>query len=532
MADPGSLLFQGLSNFGSGVAQGFQNYTLMQQQDAAAQGQVNALLAQAQQTPGVYQSLSPDGQALLQKQLSGNANRQDRIKLLGEVSTAQLLAQNRQQLQLGQQQVQQGAMQNQMMQNRMGYLQSMMSPQSGALPPANGGPAPAQGQPSPPPTTPPPAGAQQFLSQPKAANYIAPPAALTINSPQAQAYMQKALQMTMGDPEKASTLVQSQLDAVNKAQMAQYQNAADATKDTGRLIYAGPQYEGGLPTMNLFNNEVVKGQGTPSESYTRGDKIIPLKLGVQPPAPVVFAPGAGMVNTQAALGSGNSSPEALTALAPVNANDPNFQKDVVAANAQANQDAQQVAEANALYKAAQAYTQGGKSSLNALRGDPELSKFKSLWTGVNPQGAFQTVLSANIHSVLAQMQSAAGTTIGGRMLGTEFNKTVDMLGNPQMDNPTILAAAKNNLLLNQRKFDLSNAYAQYHRSMSPSDAEELATQQYGKAPTLLDPGAIDNIPKPAISLLKANAKNPQVLQQFEQKYGPGTAELGLVAESQ
>lgn len=527
---PGNLLFQGLNNLGSGVAQGFQNYTLMQQQDAAAQGQVNALLAQAQQTPGVYQSLSPDGQNLLQKQLAGNANRQDRIKLLGEVQTAQILAKNRMGQQLEQQQVQQGQMQNQMMQNRMNYMQNLMGAPGGspqAQPPA----AQPQGQPqqgAPAQGSPPPAGMAQFLNQPKPANYIQPPQALTIQSPQAQAMMQQALRMTMGDPEKASDLVQKQLDSVNKTTQEQYAQSVATEKDTGRLVYAGPQYEGGLPTMNLFNNEVVKGQGTPQESYMRGSKVIPFKIGVKPPSSVVFQPGQGMVNQQAAQAA-TSDPQAdLASLAPVVTNNADFQKSIVAAKGQAAQDAGQLGEAMLLYKAAQAYTSGDQGQWNAIKGNPTYAKFSSLWTGTNPQAAFQTVLSGNIHSVLSQMQNAAGGTIGGRMLGTEFNKTVDMLGNPEADNPTILAAAKNNLILNQRKYDLSNAYAEYHRSMAPGDAETAAVKQFGNAPELMDPGVIDTIPPGAIAALKANRNNAGLLHEFEKKYGTGSTELALV----
>jgi hypothetical protein len=542
MAGPGDALLQGSQN----LAQGLNNYGQMLQTDAAATGQINAFLQQAQANPQAFASLSPNAQTLLQKQVSGKATMNDRISLLGEMTAGQQIQQQQTAMALQQQQAQAQALQNQMMQRRMQYLQQLMGNGGSSSPtqPMDGGPPQtAQGP------TPPPAGAQQFLNGgappqlpgngPFNDSMIRPPVPLTITDPRTAPLMQRALQMSMGDPEAASKAVQQQLDQINQTANAQYAQAVGVKKDTGRLVYAGPKYENGIPTFDTYNNEVVTAPGTPVQGYDRGDKVVSFKHGITPPQPVVFQPGQG---TPSVSGEATSAQETINAASPIQPNDPEFQKSLLAAKQNAAASATALSDANLLYNAAQAYTNGGASNLNALRGNPAYAKFASIFSGGNPQASMQTALAANTQAILAQVRTAQGGTVGGRMLQTEFENTAKLLANPEMDNPTILGAAHNIVTLAQRNYDLQNAYASYHENMAPADAESLAVKQYGAPPTLWNPTAVDELPAPAIAALKANVaqakaqRNPQLaaahMRAFQQamgdQYEPGMVEMALV----
>ena len=190
MAGPGDALLQGSQN----LAQGLNSYGQMLQTDAAATGQINAFLQQAQANPQAFASLSPNAQGLLQKQMSGKATMNDRISLLGEMAAGQQIQSQQTQLALQRQQAQAAYLQNQMAQRRMDYLNQIMS---------NGGSsAPTQPMAGGPPQTPPtgqaqqgpPAGAQQFLggsgappqlpgNGPYIDSTIRPPVPLTITDP-------------------------------------------------------------------------------------------------------------------------------------------------------------------------------------------------------------------------------------------------------------------------------------------------------------------------------------------------------------
>jgi hypothetical protein len=514
-SSPGDFLFQGLSQSGQNIGQMLGNYAQVQQQDAVTNGAINSLIAQG---PQAIQTLSPNGQALLQKEMQGKATRLDKMQLMGEITTSTTLK--------NQQAQQQAQLQNQLFNQRIQSLMNAYGPQGGGQQPGQAQQQPGQAQQQPPqqqqaPGKPNPAA---FAGpQPAVSNYIQPPTPVTAADPQIMANMGRFLAMTGGDTDKAATLAQNSADAINKQKQAQYEQAVAVKKDTGRLVYTGPTYENGVPTMDTYKSERVIAPGTPQQAYEIGDKTFSFAHGVKPQQPVVFQPGQNLPDP-----NDTDTQARIAEMSPNNPNAEGWQKDLVKAKQDEAGSAQNVADAKLLYNAALAYTKGGSSQFNVLRGNPTYAKFQQLFKGENPQAALQTALSANTRSILAQVQSSQGGTVGGRMLSKEFENTAELLGNPELDNPTILAAAKNNMALVQRKYDIDAAYATYRETMPPAEAEKLAVKQFGRAPDLINPLALNAVPAAAIQYLKQNAANPQIKTAFDQKYGAGTSELALV----
>ena len=512
-SSPGDFLFQGLQQSGQNIGQMLSNYSNMQQQDAVANGTINSLIAQG---PQAIATLSPNGQALLQKEMQGKANRLDKMQLLGEISSSQTLKQ--------QQQMQEAATQNKIYQARLQAMLASLGQGGGGGAPQGGGqpnmsqatPTPGQGQPNP--------GA--YLNQgpqPAVSNAITAPDPVTTADPRIVANFGKYLAMSGGDQDKASQLAAGDAKTMTDLKQKQYEQALAVMKPTGRLVFTGSSYENGVPTMDNYKQEIVKGPYTDKQTYDTSDKVLSFAHGVKPKQPIVFEPGQNTPDP-----NDTKTQDSIAQLSPNNPNTEGWQKDVVKAKQDAAGSAQNISEAQLLYNAAKSYAQGGSSAFNVLRGNPAFAKYQQLFTGNNPQAALQTALSANTRSILAQIQSSQGGTVGGRMLSKEFENTAELLGNPELDNPTILAAAKNNLALIQRKYDIDNAYATYRETMAPAEAEKLAIKQFGRPPALINPLALSAVPPAAFQFLKQNAGNPQIISAFEAKYGPDTAELALV----
>ena len=466
---------------------------------------------------GVMQ-LSEDGQNLANKFLAGNATRKDKMQLLGEAQAT--IAQRKQMQEMQEQQYKI---------NRMGYVNSMLSQamndqgqggqgQPQPFAPPTGVPDPQQqapGQPQPPPSAAPIG----------VANLITPPTPIAATDPRMKPVFNKFLMMTGGDFDKASAEASKYATQVSDQNKAQYDQAVAATKETGRLVAFGPHTdpESGLVQGFDFKPEIVKGQGTPVESYTTGEKVVTFAPKVAPQVPFVLKPGD---KTPANLDS-------ISGLAQNVTNAPGWQKDLSAANQQVIATGGSLADTNLLASAAKAYVSGGASNFNVLRGNPAFAQMQQLFTGSNPAAALKTSMSANTSAILNQIKTAQGNTVGGRILQSEFENLREMLSNPEMDSATIYAAARNMQVMMQRKYDIDSAYATYRKTMPAGEAEDVVTRQFGKVPELIAAGNYQNIPKPVKAHLKQIMASPAISPQqkqgaasaFDKAFGAGMSEL-------
>ncbi len=299
-----------------------------------------------------------------------------------------------------------------------------------------------------------------------------PPAPVTISSPQIKAMYPQALRMTFGDPDKATTLLQQQADAINANAKANYDRMVATEKSTGNLYFKRIDYKNGMPQATIYVPEVAVGPGTANESLKEGPNEISVPLGQQPPGKIVLR------------GGGDSSAPAT----PYNTNDQDWQKDVKDAYQQQASSAGLLADAKQLKDAATAYATGGSNKLNVLLGDPTYAKIKQMFTGANPLNDLQIAMAANTNAVLAQIRMGNGST-GGRIMQTEYENAAKVLGSGTMTNQSLLAAANNIYNLSARQNDIDKAYATYRSQMPSGDAEKLAVQQFGAPPDLKIGGA-------------------------------------------
>lgn len=468
----GELISQGADK----LAQGFQNYQNIRTQDRIASGQLDALLQMG--GAGGVQALSPDGQKLAQKYLQGQATVRDKLQLLGEANTAMTQRQQLAQLQQQQAAAQQATLQNQIMQARLNYLGGMMGPQGQPNPQTiqnlSGG---QSAQPSPDVLNQLSQGGQgQASPLPAPQVKVGPPAPLSITDPQFQPMYQQAMRMTLGDPDKAAAMTQSQVDAVNKQRQEAYDNMAKAQRPTGNYYFKRMDYKDGMPQMDVYSPEIATGAGTMAHSVKAGEQEIQVPHGQKAPGPVISMKGdaASIPNS------------------PYNTEDPEWQKEVSQAYDMAAGSSNQLAQSKLLVDAAQAYiaANGDSGRWNAIMGDPKFAAIRQLFGpkgpngGTNPLNALQIAMAANTQSVLGQIRGAGGST-GGRILQTEYENTAKLLGNPQMDAPTIMAAAQNVYALNDRMNSIDQAYAKYREIMPAGKAKALAVQQFGMAPNLV-----------------------------------------------
>lgn len=527
---------------GGGLLQQLVNqYGQQQAQDAAATGQLAGMLKQMDASGAGPNALSADGQALAQKFLAGNASRKDKLQLMGEAQTA--LAMQQAKAKIAQDQsganvnnAQAGVFnaQGNMMAGKWAMLQQLMGQQPQGAPAQ--APQPAQGQPQAPAMAPtgaqstpnipaylqpnqqPPAPApnpgmlqamaggpspvQGGTGQPVAPGQpsvrMPPPAPLTINSPQFQAQYPQILRMTMGDTDKASQILQDQVASANKQQQAAWQAKADATSPTGNLYFNGYEYKDGIPVSDKYSPEVLKGAGTTAESKTAGAGDIVIPHGGKAPGPVIFR--------------GNGQPDTAAGTAGYNTDDPEWQKDTREAFNQALASSTNLSKSKLLVDAAEAYTTGNTTRLNALMQLPGAQELRQGISGVNPANAFKIALSANTQSILAQIKSPNGS-MGGRILQNEYENTANILGNEKMDNPTIRTAAANLYTLNDRQNSIDQAYAKYRQVMPAGKAEALVYKQFGSPPKLLVPS-----PRPPQAAIMALQAFPQAKSDFESKY--------------
>lgn len=317
----------------------------------------------------------------------------------------------------------------------------------------------------------------------RASTTVNPPSPISIDDPQIRALYPQALAATGFDPEKATGILQQKADAINLQNRQNYDQLTKTVKDTGRLVYAGPNYTNGVHDFDKYYNEQIVGAGTASQSYVQGDKLIQYAAGKVPPVPVTTAAGQ-----MAPVGQDGTSDamDKINSVSPYNVND----KQWIADNTQAQTDmaasAQRVANSRLLVAAANAYASGNTSQINALRSSPAFGKLQQLFTGKDPANALQIALSMNTGGVINTVRSGAGGSAGLRVTAPEFEEADQLLAKSHMDLPTILAAAKNVNALNERAYAIDSAKASYRKILPEDQATEKAVSQFGKPPKLQD----------------------------------------------
>jgi hypothetical protein len=457
MADAGSLILGGAEN----LAQGMNNYSQLQQQDATATGQINAFLQAAKQNPAAMSQLSPAAQSLLDKQMTGKANMKDRLQLLGEMTASQKIQQTQSDLALQAAQASNMTGEASLNSARAAQIQRQMQWLQGIMGGPGGTPSSmamnAYAQPVGGTGTPAPMGKTQGILQ--------PPDPVQITDPQIQAQLPQALRMTLGDPDKANDMLQKMVDAKNAQRTATYQAQANAIKPTGNFYFKRLDYKDGAPQTDVYSPEIVTGMGTASQSMAAGPNEISVPHGQKPPGPVV-TPGTAAVPDNTVAGAG------------YNTNDPAWQSEVADAYNKAASSSVALANAKALQDAATAYTSGNMSQFNAIRGDPKYSKLFSVFTGTNPAAAFKIALAANTQSVLNEIRGPNGS-VGGRILQNEYDNTSKVLADSTMDNPSIMAAAQNNYTLADRRNNIDQAVAMLRETMPLGQATAMATKMFG-----------------------------------------------------
>lgn len=491
-----SPLVQGGADIGTGIRRAIEGYMALKQQDASSTGQIEAYLKNSvsQTNPDGTKGLSDDGQKLIQKFTAGNASRKDKIQLLGEISTGTQMKQTAVDQAHTKAEstnlladalknstgAEHAAMVIDMFKNPQRYFGGNQGGQpNGAAGAGSPAPDPAtlsnllsrQGPNDGPGAVQPVGGAGQLNppQQPQAAP-VGPPRTLTLDDPDVQQQMPQYLKMAMGDPDKASTLLQQNLDQVNKNTQTQYQQRVDATSPTGNFGAFGPVYKDGILQGTKWRPQIIKGKGTQAESMSfdpKGEIITP--PGADSPGPLVDQAGRQ-------LGAHPADPR-------LNTNDPVWQKEVADAYTTAAGSSVTLGKAKQLQDAAEAYTSGSTGRWNSILGDPKFKGIVQMFKGTNPLNAFQIALAANTQSILGQIRSSNGS-VGGRILQNEYENSAKVLASPDMDNNAILAASRNIYKLADRQNTIDSAYAKYRETMPAGEAEKLATQQFGRPPQL------------------------------------------------
>lgn len=469
MADtsgPGNLLFQGMQSAGQGIGQGIQQYAQYKQMaaqatakfEAAVRANPDMLKALESENGGVPDTISSAYNALK----SGGAVPFPKAAALAQFAESYTGNKNAMvQQQLAQAQAGQASSESALntaratqINRQMQYLQSIMGGQQPGAPSGQAmqqfaQPVGGTGQPAP---QQPPSIIQQ------------PPKPVMITDPQIQSMLPQALRMTLGDPDKAATLLQQQVDALNKQQQGAYDKQTAVTKPTGNLYFKRIDYKDGMPQSDVYSPEIMNGPGTISQSLTAGSQEIILPHGQKPTAPVV------------AMGTGK--PDDETTGAGYNTNDPQWQSEVADTYQKAASSSVSLGNAKALMDAAQAYTAGNISQFNAIRGDPKYAKIFSVFNGTNPAAAFKIALAANTQSVLNEIRGPNGS-VGGRILQNEYDNTSKVLADATMDNPTIMAAARNNYTLADRRNNIDQAVAKFREHEPMGTATARAIKMFG-----------------------------------------------------
>lgn len=510
MPESGSLILQGAENLTTGL----NNYAQLQSQDAAATGRINAFLQNAQNNPQATQGLSPNAQTLLQKQMSGKANYNDRLSLLGELTAnqdIQAAQANRQNIQAqaalatsqGQEasargnfanaQANQLNMRNQMLQGLMNPGQGPAQPNQGAMSqyaqPTGGGAQPA---PDAMASFAPQGGTGRPAPTPMAGVQLPPPTPVQVTDPQIQALYPQAFKTTLGDPDKASDLLQKIADRQNANAMAGYQAKQDATAPTGNFYLKEVLSKEGLPQGLVLTPEVIKGKGTMSESLMDGPGEVTVPFGTPPPGPIIQR--------------GTGKPDLTPEMAAMNDNDPDVIKETADAFNTVGIDQARLAQASLFRDAANAYATGGSGQLNAILGQPQFAKMAQMFSGTNKVAALKAAMAGNTSAVINQVRDPKNGSIGGRMLQTEYENTSTMLGGPEMDPTTIKAAADNLYNAVDRQTNIDHAYAIYRQTMPANKAQKLAIAQFGGPPNLINPVNGAPVKKGAMAPIKIMTK--------------------------
>lgn len=490
-------LYNGISqagqSLGAGIGQAIQNYRQNKLMVAQSTAKFEAAVSQ---DPKLMQFLaspqasqtSPDVTAAAQRLLKGGSVNLKDAALLGTFADSW---QSQKAIQTQQANVQSQTdannLQNQMAQNRLGYLQQLMgAPGAGAGP--QQGPSMAQslsgqGQGS---SGAPPASVGQFLPQgspsqmqqqatgvpsptPSSSVTIQPPTPVGMSDPRVQQAYAQAMRMTLGDPDRSQAAAQQAASAINQQQTAAYQAQAGASKPTGNLYFKRIDYKDGLPQMDVYSPEIIKGPGTASQSMSAGDQEITVPHGTRPPGQVVQIGTGAPAQSQAS---------------PYNTNDPTWQKDVQQAYSDAASSGDALASAKLLNDAAQAYVSGGTPKFNQIMANPAAAKLLQFFSGTNPLDGLKMALSYNTSAVMNQIRSGNGS-VGGRILQNEYDNTRELLGNPSMPPQQLLDAAQNNYLLRLQHFNLDKSFAHYREIMPSGEAEAMAVKQFGELPPAL-----------------------------------------------
>lgn len=541
-------LYNGISQAGQALGQGIQQYRQNKLMAAAGTAKFEAA---AKQNPDLIQYLtsdqgkqvSPDVSAAFGRlQKGGSANIKDATLLsaFADMYSGQK-QQQAQQAYLASEAAQNNAQARQI-NTRMGWLQNLMggqgAPGQGGQPPPQPAPGgqpvpggqatpniPAYLQPNQQPAQAPSAATMQSLAPPpqqptpgqgipptqgQPGVIIQPPKPLTVTDPQFQSMYPQILRNTLGDTDKATSIMQQQVDAANKQRQAQYDAQAKAVTPTGNLYFNGFEYKDGLPVNDLYVPENMVGKGTASQSVNAGTSTISIPHGGKPPGQVVFR--------------GNENPDPTAQATMYNTNDPQWQSEVRDAYNQAGASAQALGSASLLQQAVDAYTTKNSSRMNALMALPGAQEIRQILTGSNPANGLAIAMASNTNSILNQIRGPNGS-VGGRILMPEYENTAKLLGEAHMDNPSLRVAAQNLNAIADRRNSLDRAYAEYRKTMPSGNAQALAMKQFGAPPALRTPSG----PPPigAVALLKANP-NPQMVQQFEAHY-PGyyTSDFGV-----
>lgn len=467
MPSPGEIVAGGMDK----LAEGFQTYQANQQTDAVMRGMLNQLVSQG--GPQALTQLSPNGQALAQKFMEGKANRSDMMQLMGEASASHTLLQQQQAAALnssniglnnatasrltseGQLNAAQASLLNLKLNRLRNPGQYFAQPDALGTPSANAVSNYAQpvGGTGAPPNNGPTSQVQAL-----------PPKHVSITDPQIQAMYPKVYSMTFGDDDKTTEILQQQVDSINKQMDDNYTKQAGVTKPTGNLYFKRLDYKDGVPQTDVYSPEISVGGGTLAQSLQAGNQEISVPHGQKPPGPVVKW--------------GDNEPDDSANVAGYNPNDPGWQSEVADAYNKAGSSAVALGNAKALQDAATAYTSGNMSQFNAIRGDPKYAKIFSVFSGTNPAAAFKIALAANTSSVLNEIRGPNGS-VGGRILQNEYDNTSKVLADATMDNNSILAAAKNNYTLADRRNNIDQAVAKLRETMPLGDATAQATKMFG-----------------------------------------------------